>query len=61
MTADEVDWEEMGLKPVPDTCQRSGCRAPVETWCPLCRFFYCDAHDQLTPVRCHDCLGGPAD
>jgi hypothetical protein len=49
------------LRGVPDTCQRFGCRAPVQTWCPLCRDFFCDDHDQLTPIRRHDCLRGPAE
>jgi hypothetical protein len=65
---DEVDVLELMmmdardlLNSVPETCQQFGCRAPVQTWCVLCRAFFCDAHDQLTPVRRHDCLRGPAE
>ena len=42
---------------VPEFCQRPGCGARTQTWCPLCEGFYCDEHDQLTPVRRHSCLG----
>ena len=38
---------------VPEFCQRPGCGARTQTWCPLCEGFYCDEHDQLTPVRRH--------
>jgi hypothetical protein len=57
----EPDWAGMGLEPVPEMCQQFGCCAQVQTWCPLCRAFFCDEHDQLTPVRRHDCLGGSAE
>jgi hypothetical protein len=46
---------------VPVWCQQTGCTRPVETWCPLCDRFLCLPHDALVPVRCHDCLGGPAE
>jgi hypothetical protein len=46
---------------VPIWCQQPGCRARVETWCPLCERFFCLEHDALTPVRRHDCLGGRSD
>jgi hypothetical protein len=46
---------------VPEICQQFSCRAPVQTWCSLCRGFFCDEHDQLTPVRRHDCLRGKAE
>ena len=42
---------------VPATCQQRGCEAAVETYCPLCERFYCLRHDELVPVRRHDCLG----
>lgn len=46
---------------VPELCQQFGCRKPVETWCPLCRAFFCAEHDALYPVRRHDCLRGKAE
>jgi hypothetical protein len=54
---DEViaNWAEDG---VPEFCQQFGCRKPVETWCPLCRAYFCHAHDELYPRRRHDCLRG---
>jgi len=57
----DLDWDALGLSPVPETCQREGCARAVETWCPLCNLFLCADHDQLTPQRMHDCLSGPAD
>lgn len=39
----------------PEVCERAGCLAPVETWCPLCERFYCAAHDRLPDG--HQCLG----
>ena len=27
-------------------CQQWGCQAPVETWCSLCRGFFCHYHDE---------------
>jgi hypothetical protein len=46
---------------VPELCQQFGCRQPVETWCPLCRSYFCKLHDELYPVRRHDCLRGRAE
>jgi hypothetical protein len=46
---------------IPILCEQDGCQRPVETYCPLCERFLCQPHDVLVPVRCHDCLGGPAD
>ena len=46
---------------LPDRCEQFGCRAPAATWCPLCRSFFCHYHDDLYPVRHHDCLRGPAE
>ena len=46
---------------VPEQCQQFGCRQPVETWCPLCRAFFCAEHDELVPVRRHDCRRGKAE
>jgi hypothetical protein len=46
---------------VPEKCQQSDCSERAETWCPLCERFFCLAHDELVPTRCHDCIGGPAD
>lgn len=42
-------------------CQQFGCKCDVETWCPLCRAFFCKEHDELWPVRKHDCLRGKAE
>ena len=42
-------------------CQQRGCARDYATWCPLCEGFYCMSHDPLTPVRKHDCVGGPAE
>jgi hypothetical protein len=60
-TITEPNWKELGLEPVPELCQQTDCRRPVQTWCPLCGLFLCDYHDLLTPVRCHDCLSGKAE
>jgi hypothetical protein len=49
------------LEVVPEFCQRDGCGARVQTWCPLCTGYYCDLHDQLTPLRRHRCLGEDVD
>jgi hypothetical protein len=46
---------------VPEFCQQFGCRQPVETWCSLCRAFFCHEHDELYPRRRHDCLRGKAE
>ena len=51
-------WTE---KEVPEWCQQFGCRQPVETWCPLCRSYFCAEHDELYPRRRHDCLRGKAE
>jgi hypothetical protein len=42
-------------------CQQRGCRDESVTWCPLCEKSLCQRHDELTPRRMHDCMGGPAD
>ena len=42
-------------------CEQRGCRYEWVTWCPLCERYLCQYHDELTPVRRHDCLSGPAD
>lgn len=59
------DWVDAVIEgwtdDVPDRCQQFGCQASVETWCPLCRAYFCLFHDELTPVRRHDCLRGKAD
>jgi hypothetical protein len=46
---------------VPEYCQQWACRQPVQTWCVLCRAFFCKVHDELYPRRMHDCLRGPAE
>jgi len=46
---------------VPEYCQQWACRQPVETWCPLCRSYFCKLHDELYPRRMHDCLRGKAE
>ena len=46
---------------VPEACQQFGCSKPVETWCPLCRAYFCAEHDPLYPRRMHDCLKGKAE
>jgi hypothetical protein len=56
-----VDGDVRQVIEVPDRCQQFGCNAPATTWCPLCRCYLCAAHDQLTPIRKHDCLRGPAE
>src|SRR6516225_2347026 len=41
-----ADWSD----PVfPEYCQQFACNQPVQTWCPLCRAFFCDMHDELYP------------
>jgi len=57
---DEViaTWHEDA---VPEACQQFGCNSPVETWCPLCRAYFCHTHDALYPRRMHDCLKGKAE
>lgn len=45
----------------PERCQQFGCNEPAETWCPLCRAMLCLKHDELYPVRRHDCLRGKAE
>jgi len=52
-----AEWK---ADPVPELCQHFACNQPVQTWCPLCRAFFCDEHDALTPVRKHDCVRGKA-
>jgi len=59
--ADEIDWDVLGLLPVPEECQEFECRRTVETWCPLCKGFFCAHHDELVPVRRHHCLKGTAE
>ena len=46
---------------LPDLCQQFGCSEWAVTWCPLCRAYFCKQHDELTPVRRHDCLRGRAE
>jgi len=46
---------------ITDVCDVRDCKRPVETWCPLCQQFLCAEHDELVPVRRHDCLGRKAD
>jgi hypothetical protein len=46
---------------VPEKCQQRQCSERAETWCPLCRSFFCKTHDELYPRRMHDCLRGKAD
>jgi len=47
--------------PVPELCQEWACNEPAQTWCPLCRAFFCAYHDELVPVRRHACLKGHAE
>ena len=49
------------LDELPDVCQQFACNREAETWCPLCRAFFCAEHDELYPVRRHDCLRGKAE
>jgi hypothetical protein len=42
-------------------CAQPDCEREAQTWCPLCDKLLCQAHDELVPARCHDCLSGPAD
>jgi hypothetical protein len=44
-----------------DRCQQENCDRAAETWCPLCRGYFCFKHDSLYPVRMHDCLKGKAE
>ena len=46
---------------LPDRCQQFACFAAAETWCPLCRAYFCKRHDELWPERRHDCIRGPAE
>jgi hypothetical protein len=46
---------------VPEKCQQRLCSERAETFCPLCRAFFCKTHDDLYPRRMHDCLRGKAD
>lgn len=46
---------------IPPVCDRPECQKPPETWCPLCEQFLCAEHDELVPVRRHECLGRKAD
>ena len=61
-TADDIDlpYVRRDLE-LPDHCQQFGCGRPAETWCPLCRSYFCHFHDELYPRRRHDCLRGTAD
>jgi len=63
MTLEGIEhfWQDSGLDPVPELCQQFGCRQQVQTWCPLCRAYLCDDHDELYPRRRHDCLRGRAE
>lgn len=62
MTTDWVDDVMAGwIEDVPEWCQQFGCRQPVQTWCPLCRSYFCAEHDELYPRRRHDCLRGKAE
>jgi len=55
------DIELAAVWDAPDLCQQFGCNRKAETWCPLCRSFFCAEHDELYPSRRHDCLKGKAD
>jgi len=61
--SDDPSWSWLGVHDpdVPEGCQQFGCHQPVETWCPLCRAYFCRTHDELYPVRRHDCLRGKAE
>ena len=39
---------------IPERCDRAGCQASVETWCPLCSRCFCLTHDELPDG--HICL-----
>lgn len=65
MTQDWIDvvidsWDR-DAQELPDRCQQFGCRKDAETWCPLCRSYFCAEHDPLYPARRHDCLRGRAE
>ena len=60
-TADELREANAVAAGIHDQCQQFGCSNQVETWCPLCRAFFCKRHDELWPVRRHDCIRGPKD
>jgi hypothetical protein len=60
VTSDFV-WPDIGDDELPDRCQQFGCTHAAETWCPLCRAYFCHVHDELYPVRRHDCLRGKAE
>lgn len=55
------DIEGPAVWPDPELCQQFGCSREAETWCPLCRAYLCLEHDELVPVRKHDCLRGRAE
>jgi hypothetical protein len=55
------DGTLLEISQVPSVCQQPHCRAPAETWCPLCEMVYCHFHDELYPARRHDCLRGKAE
>ena len=59
----DPSWSWLGVTDdrVPERCQQFGCQQPVDTWCPLCRAYFCHEHDALYPRRMHDCLKGKAD
>jgi len=61
MSIDEKILDYWLKDTVPELCQQFGCNEPVATYCPLCRGCFCHEHDQLTPVRRHDCLKGRAE
>ena len=46
---------------LPERCEQWPCPKLAETWCPLCRAVFCHEHDQLYPLRRHDCLRGRAE
>jgi hypothetical protein len=39
---------------LPDQCDRAGCQAPVQTFCPICTRCFCLPHDKLPDG--HVCL-----
>jgi hypothetical protein len=39
---------------IPQRCERAGCQAPVQTFCPLCCRCFCTEHDKLPDG--HICL-----
>jgi hypothetical protein len=46
---------------IPELCEQRGCASAIETWCVLCERYFCARHDELYPVRRHDCLRGKAE